>query len=88
MKCNPIRRQNNPILTAGTRFFKFIDNKNNPHPLDLWNFTIAVNLTGTFNLTRLVLKHLVHVPPEDGPDGERGVVILVSSAAAVSPIIA
>ncbi|KAJ7114130.1 3-hydroxy-acyl-CoA-dehydrogenase [Mycena epipterygia] len=61
---------------------KIIDAHNEPHPLDLWDFTIAVNLTGTFNLTRLALRHLVKVAPEDGPDGERGVVVLVSSAAA------
>jgi len=62
---------------------KIIDAQNNPHDLDLWDFTLAVNLTGSFNLTRLALKHLVNVAPEDGPDGERGVIILVSSAAAV-----
>lgn len=43
---------------------------------------MAVNLTGTFNLTRIACKYLVTVPPE-GPDGERGVVVLVASAAAV-----
>lgn len=43
---------------------------------------MAVNLTGTFNLTRIACKYLVNVPPE-GPDGERGVVIMVASAAAV-----
>lgn len=41
-----------------------------------------VNLTGSFNLTRLVLEHLIKVDPEPGSDGERGVVIFVSSAAA------
>ena len=55
-----------------------------PHSLDLWDFTLAVNLTGSFNLTRLALKHLVKVDPEQGSDGERGVVIFVASAAAVS----
>jgi len=44
---------------------------------------LAVNLTGSFNLTRLVLKHLVKVEQEEGVDGERGIVIFVSSAAAV-----
>ena len=48
----------------------------------MWNFAIDVNLTGTFNLTRIACKHLVKVPPED-PDGERGVVVLVASSAAV-----
>ncbi len=64
---------------------KIIDAQNEPHSLDLWDFVLAVNLTGTFNLTRLALKHLVTVEPENGTvDGERGVVILVSSSAAVS----
>ncbi|KAK7033900.1 hypothetical protein VNI00_012524 [Paramarasmius palmivorus] len=61
---------------------KMIDAHNQPHSLDLWDFVLAVNLTGSFNLTRLVLKHLVHVEPEPGKDGERGVIIFVSSSAA------
>lgn len=63
---------------------KIIDAHNNPHPLDLWDFAIGVNLTGSFNLTRLVLEHLIKVEPESGKDGERGVIIFVASAAAVS----
>ncbi|KAE9394843.1 3-hydroxyacyl-CoA dehydrogenase [Gymnopus androsaceus JB14] len=59
-----------------------IDAQNEPHSLDLWDFVLAVNLTGTFNLTRLALKHMVHNQPEESIDGERGVVILVSSSAA------
>jgi hypothetical protein len=54
--------------------------------MELWNLTMAVNVTGTFNLTRLVLQHLVKVAPEEGPDGERGVVIFVASEAAVRVI--
>ncbi|KAJ4470161.1 3-hydroxyacyl-CoA dehydrogenase [Lentinula aciculospora] len=61
---------------------KIIDAQNEPHSLDLWDFVLAVNLTGTFNLTRLALKHMVHNEPEEGPDGERGVIVLVSSSAA------
>ncbi|KAG6878876.1 hypothetical protein C0992_006966 [Termitomyces sp. T32_za158] len=61
---------------------KILNASNEPHDLDLWDFAIAVNLTGSFNLTRLALPHLVKVKPEDTPDGERGVVIFVSSAAA------
>ncbi|TFK69300.1 3-hydroxy-acyl-CoA-dehydrogenase [Pluteus cervinus] len=63
---------------------KIIDANNTAHPLDLWEFVLKVNVTGTFNLTRLVLEHMVvNVKPEEGnPDGERGVVIMVSSAAA------
>jgi len=58
-----------------------VDARGKPHSVETWDMHIAVNLTGAFNLTRLVLEHLVRVPPEDG-DGERGVVILVSSTAA------
>ncbi|THH08254.1 hypothetical protein EW145_g2825 [Phellinidium pouzarii] len=60
---------------------KIIDAHGNPHSLDLWNFAIAVNLTGTFNLSRLVCKHLINVPPE-GADGERGIIIFAASSAA------
>ncbi|KAF5362538.1 hypothetical protein D9756_002658 [Leucocoprinus leucothites] len=61
---------------------KIIDAHGEPHSLDLWDFAMAVNLTGSFNLTRLVLKQLVKVEPEESADGERGVIIFVSSAAA------
>ncbi|KZT37961.1 3-hydroxy-acyl-CoA-dehydrogenase [Sistotremastrum suecicum HHB10207 ss-3] len=50
-----------------------------PHSLETWNKVIDVNLTGTFNLSRLACQRLISVPPE-GPDGERGVIIMVSSA--------
>ena len=61
-----------------------IDPRGNLHSLELWDKTLAVNLTGTFNLTRLVLKHLTCVKPEEGADGERGVIIMVASEVAVS----
>ncbi|EPQ56540.1 NAD P-binding protein [Gloeophyllum trabeum ATCC 11539] len=60
---------------------KIIDSHGNPHSLDLWNFILSINITGTFNLIRLALPHMVKLPPE-GPDGERGVIIMVSSSAA------
>ncbi|KAF9564234.1 3-hydroxy-acyl-CoA-dehydrogenase [Agrocybe pediades] len=61
---------------------KIVDAHGKAHNLELWEFTLAVNLTGSFNLTRLVLEHLIKVEPEAGADGERGVVIFVASAAA------
>jgi len=61
---------------------KIIDAHGEPHSLDLWDFTLAVNLTGSFNLTRLALKHLVTVDAEASTDGERGVIIFIASAAA------
>ncbi|KDR70867.1 hypothetical protein GALMADRAFT_254482 [Galerina marginata CBS 339.88] len=59
-----------------------IDCQGKAHSLKVWDSVIAINVTGSFNLTRLVLEHLVKVEPEDGEDGERGVVVLVSSSAA------
>ncbi|KAF9459309.1 3-hydroxy-acyl-CoA-dehydrogenase [Collybia nuda] len=59
-----------------------IGSKARPHSMKSWELTMAINLTGTFNLTRLTLQHLVKVPPEEGEDGERGVVIFVSSVSA------
>jgi NAD(P)-dependent dehydrogenase (short-subunit alcohol dehydrogenase family) len=70
------------VLTGALRSKQIIGANGQPHSLDVWNFAMAVNLTGTFNLTRIACKYLVTVPPE-GPDGERGVVVMVASAAAV-----
>lgn len=61
-----------------------INPKGKLHSLELWEKTLAVNLTGTFNLTRMVLEPLTRVKPEEGADGERGVVIMVTSEVAVS----
>ncbi|KAF7371083.1 3-hydroxy-acyl-CoA dehydrogenase [Mycena sanguinolenta] len=58
-----------------------IDGRGKPHSIEGWQRHVDINLTGAFNLTRLVLQRLIRVPPEDD-DGERGVVILVSSTAA------
>ncbi|KAI9464500.1 AICARFT/IMPCHase bienzyme [Lactarius psammicola] len=60
---------------------KIIGANGEPHTLDVWNFVLGINLTGTFNLTRIACKYLARVPPE-GPDGERGVVVMVASSAA------
>lgn len=51
------------------------------------DFVLGINLRGTLDLVRQVLPHLAAVSPapssSDGPDdGERGVVIMVASAAA------
>ncbi|KDR67350.1 hypothetical protein GALMADRAFT_273203 [Galerina marginata CBS 339.88] len=59
-----------------------IDSEGKSHWLKVWEWAIAVNLTGSFNLNRLVPEHLVKFEPEDGEDGERGVVVFVSSSAA------
>ncbi|KAH6608903.1 3-hydroxyacyl- dehydrogenase [Trichoderma cornu-damae] len=49
--------------------------------LDDVDFVLGVNLRGTIDLIRQSAVHLAKVDPE-GPDGERGVIIMVSSSSA------
>jgi len=51
-----------------------------PMPLAAFNKTIQINLVGTFNVIRLAVEQMVKNPP--GTDGEKGVIINTSSAAA------
>ncbi len=55
---------------------------NNVNASQVWDATVSVNLSGTFHLTQLAMKYLVDVPLSE--DGERGVIIMVSSSVAVS----
>ncbi|PQA50818.1 3-hydroxyacyl-CoA dehydrogenase [Amnimonas aquatica] len=54
--------------------------KNGPHSLDVFNKVIAVNLVGTFNVTRLAAAEMAKNEPN--ADGERGVIINTASVAA------
>ena len=54
--------------------------KNGPHPLDLFEKTIRINLVGTFNVIRLAAATMAQNSPE--PSGERGVIINTASIAA------
>ncbi|KAF4545658.1 putative 3-hydroxyacyl- dehydrogenase type-2 protein [Lasiodiplodia theobromae] len=58
-----------------------IDQKNEPLPLSSFDTVISINLRGTVDLIRQVLPYLTQNEPY-GPDGERGVIIMVSSSAA------
>jgi NAD(P)-dependent dehydrogenase (short-subunit alcohol dehydrogenase family) len=58
-----------------------LDKQLRPVPLDSVDFVLSINLRGTLDLVRQLLPHLAAVEPE-GADGERGVVIMVASAAA------
>ncbi len=51
-----------------------------PHPLDLWNNVIGVNLTGTFNVWRLAATAMLANEPDEGL--ERGNLIATASIAA------
>jgi NAD(P)-dependent dehydrogenase (short-subunit alcohol dehydrogenase family) len=55
--------------------------KNGPFPLDLWNKTLAVNLTGTFNVLRLCAEQMAK-NTADNEDGVRGVIMNTASVAA------
>lgn len=54
--------------------------KNGPHALDLFEKTIRVNLTGTFNVMRLSAAVMTGNTPE--ASGERGVIVNTASIAA------
>ena len=54
--------------------------KNGPHPLDLFEKTIRINLTGTFNVIRLAAAAIAKNTPE--ASGERGVIVNTASIAA------
>ena len=51
-----------------------------PHPLDLFETVIRVNLIGTFNVIRLAATEMARNSP--GENGERGVIINSASVAA------
>lgn len=54
--------------------------KNGPHSLEVFAKVIAVNLIGTFNVTRLAAAEMQKNEPNE--DGERGVIINTASVAA------
>jgi NAD(P)-dependent dehydrogenase (short-subunit alcohol dehydrogenase family) len=54
--------------------------RNGPHPLDLFEKTIRVNLVGTFNVIRLAAAVISQNQPMD--TGERGVIVNTASIAA------
>lgn len=54
--------------------------RNGPHPLELFERTIRINLVGTFNVIRLAAVVLTQNQPSDS--GERGIIINTASIAA------
>jgi 3-hydroxyacyl-CoA dehydrogenase/3-hydroxy-2-methylbutyryl-CoA dehydrogenase len=55
--------------------------KDGPFPLAAWSKTLAVNLTGTFNVARLCAEQMAKNVPLDSNNG-RGVIINIASVAA------
>ena len=60
---------------------KILDKNGDPFDMAGFDFVMNINVRGSIDLVRQVVPHLAKVKPE-APDGERGVVILVSSSAA------
>ena len=60
---------------------KIIDRHGDPFDLKGFDFVMNINVRGSIDLVGQFLPHLIKVEPET-PDGERGVIILVSSSAA------
>jgi NAD(P)-dependent dehydrogenase (short-subunit alcohol dehydrogenase family) len=54
--------------------------KNGPHPLDLFEKTVRINLVGTFNVIRLAAAVMTRNEPLES--GERGVIVNTASIAA------
>ncbi|HEV7814484.1 MAG TPA: 3-hydroxyacyl-CoA dehydrogenase [Janthinobacterium sp.] len=54
--------------------------KDGPHPLELFQRTVAINLTGTFNMARLAADAMAKTAPTG--QGERGVIVNTASVAA------
>ena len=67
------------VNTAGGGVGKRTLSKDGPHPLEDFQWTINLNLVGTFNLNRLQAWHMSKNEPEDE---ERGVIINTASIAA------
>jgi NAD(P)-dependent dehydrogenase (short-subunit alcohol dehydrogenase family) len=60
---------------------KLIDRHGTPIEMSKLDFVIDINLRAVLDFLRLCVPHMVAVKPLDG-DGERGVIVMVSSSAA------
>ncbi|KAF2796514.1 NAD(P)-binding protein [Melanomma pulvis-pyrius CBS 109.77] len=58
-----------------------VDKRNEPISIDSIDFVLNINLRGTLDLIRQAVPHMTTAKP-DGPDGERGVIIMIASSAA------
>jgi NAD(P)-dependent dehydrogenase (short-subunit alcohol dehydrogenase family) len=67
------------VLCAGVAPAARVVGRDGPHPLDLFERTVRVNLLGTFAVLRLAATAMAATAPVDG---ERGVVVMTSSVAA------
>jgi len=68
------------VNAAGIGVAEKVLGKSGPHPLDLFERTIRINLVGTFNVIRLAAAAMAEAPPSES--GERGVIVNTASVAA------
>jgi NAD(P)-dependent dehydrogenase (short-subunit alcohol dehydrogenase family) len=68
------------VSCAGVGVAVKVASSKGPHPLDLWNNVIGVNLTGTFNVWRLAATAMLGNEPDEGL--ERGNLLATASVAA------
>ncbi len=71
---------NGAVNCAGVGAPSKVLGKEGPHPLDVFQRIININLIGTFNVIRLAAAAMATNAPDEG--GERGVIINTSSVAA------
>ena len=69
VNCAGIPQAGDPVVTP-----------DGPPTMDVWNRTIGVHLTGSYNMVRLAANDMTKLPPAS--DGGKGVCILVASGAA------
>lgn len=68
------------VNCAGVAPGEKVIGRDGPHRLDSFARTIAINLVGTFNMTRLAAAVIAQQEP--GADGERGIIVSTASVAA------
>lgn len=68
------------VNCAGIAYAIRMLGRDGTHPLDAFKRTLDVNLTGSFNTTRLVVEVMAQNAPN--ADGERGVIVNTASIAA------
>jgi len=68
------------INCAGSGTQTKVLTKTGPHPLDLFNGVVQLNLVGTFNVLRLAVEQMVK--NNSNADGEKGIIINTASVAA------
>lgn len=69
------------VHCAGIASSAKVVSRGKAHSLDLWKKVIDVNLTGAFNVMRLVIERMIDNAP-DPETGERGIIINTASVAA------